>query len=321
MFKVNNEKFFRTFDEQIKLLSSRGIIIPDTNLAINVLKRENYYSVINGYKQLFLATTQSTECYLRGTTFNEITALYNFDRRLREIFLIELLRVEKVIKTSVTYTFSKYHGHNHNEYLSASSFNSVGKRNQELSQKLINELNSMIIHYSAKHKAISFYLNTHGYIPMWVLSSVTSFGTLNYFFSRMLLIEKQEIADEFNMSVKNFESVLHILCSFRNKCAHGERIYSYRKDIVKSHFIPVFSYHSLLNIPSNEKGPKYGREDVLALLIVLKFLISPARYSLLIAQIETQLNILSAKLNVISINDVMKVMGLVPNWTDLKNLQ
>lgn len=315
------KKVFKTYEELIELLKSRGIIIDNPECAINILSSENYYSVINGYNDLFLNTTRCSDCYKPGTNFSEIVALYNFDRHLREILLIELLRIEKLIRTKVTYTFSKYHGYDHRKYLSLQNFNSGGPKNQSLTQKLIDELNATIQYYSKKHKAISYYLNSHGYVPLWVLSNVVSFGTLNYFISRMLIDEKIEVSNEFGLNVSEFESILHILCDFRNKCAHGERIYSYKKDIVKSHYIPIFKLHSTLRIPSNEKGPKYGREDVLALLIVLKFFISTRHYPLLIAKIENQLNKLSSKLSVVSIQDVMQVMGLVPNWTDLKHFK
>ena len=318
---AKDKKIFKTYQEQVDLLVSRGIIVDSPECAIRVLESENYYSVINGYNDLFLNTTCSSDCYKIGTNFDEIVALYNFDRHLREILLIELLRVEKLIRTKVTYTFSKYHGYDHRKYLSLSCFNSSGTKNEQLSTRLVNELQNTISDYSNKHKAISFYINNHGYVPIWVLSNVISFGTLNYFISRMLYPEKREISQEFNMNVKDFESILHILCDFRNKCAHGERIYYYKKDVVKSHYIPILNLHSLLNIPTNEKGPKHGREDVLALLIVLKFFISAKHYPLLIAKIESQLNKLSSKLNVINISDVMNIMGLVPNWTDLKHIK
>ena len=61
------------------------------------------------------------------------------------------------------------------------------------------------------------------------------------------------------------------------KCAHGDRIYSYKKDCVSSHYIPVIKYHTLLKLPINNKGPKYGREDILALFIAMKYFMKPKK--------------------------------------------
>lgn len=52
---------------------------------MRILEQENYYNVINGYKSLFLereATDVLDEKYKEGTTFNEVYALYCFDRYL-----------------------------------------------------------------------------------------------------------------------------------------------------------------------------------------------------------------------------------------------
>lgn len=207
--------------------------------------------------------------------------MHNFDRHLRELLLIELLRIEQLIQTKIAYTFSYHHGYDHRKYLSSSCFNVQGPQNAESTERLIQKIRDMIAYYQTRHKAIAFYLEKYGYVPLWVLCTVLTFGESNYFFYRMLYSEKQEIAGCFHMNTKDFESVLSLLCSFRNKCAHGERIYSYKKDIVFSRFIPIFSYHKKLNIITNEKGPKFGREDILALLIVLKFFMPPQRYILL----------------------------------------
>ena len=47
-------KEFKTYEEQLQILRDRGLIIGDVPSAIKVLKRENYYTLINGYKELFI---------------------------------------------------------------------------------------------------------------------------------------------------------------------------------------------------------------------------------------------------------------------------
>lgn len=182
---------------------------------------------------------------------------------------------------------------------------------------LIANLNSKISEYTFKHKAIGYYIRSHHYVPLWVLATIMSFGSANRFFSRLKFQDKVAIAAEFNMKPSNFESILYILCAFRNKCAHGERIYSYKKDVVRSKYIPLLPYHAKLGL---SRDTIYGREDVLALLIVLKYFIPAKHYTLLIARIENRLNKLSASLSTISITKVMNIMGLPPNWTQLKHL-
>ena len=48
------EKEFKTIDEQIQILKSRKIIIEDYSNTYELLTKNNYYYLINGYKELFL---------------------------------------------------------------------------------------------------------------------------------------------------------------------------------------------------------------------------------------------------------------------------
>ena len=47
-------KTFKTIDEQIELLRSRNLQIRDYETAKEILLSNNYYYLINGYKDLFL---------------------------------------------------------------------------------------------------------------------------------------------------------------------------------------------------------------------------------------------------------------------------
>ncbi|MBT2218613.1 hypothetical protein KK120_22825 [Virgibacillus dakarensis] len=46
-------KTFSSIDEQIRKLKSRGLRL-DEYEAMAILKMENYYNLINGYKELFI---------------------------------------------------------------------------------------------------------------------------------------------------------------------------------------------------------------------------------------------------------------------------
>ena len=48
------EKEFKTIDEQIEILKSRNIIVGNYDKAYKILEKNNYYYLINGYKDLFL---------------------------------------------------------------------------------------------------------------------------------------------------------------------------------------------------------------------------------------------------------------------------
>ena len=103
-------KDFKLVTEQVDLLKSRGMLFEDEQDAICKLLSDNYYNIINGYKDLFLDTTNNQEVFKTGTTFNEIYALYEFDNQLKNIFLEYILKIENILRTQVAYHFSSFHG-------------------------------------------------------------------------------------------------------------------------------------------------------------------------------------------------------------------
>ena len=312
-------KPYISINEQISLLESRNIIIPNHSFAYRVLEYENYYCVINGYKAPFIAST-NPDYYKAGTLFNEIIALYTFDRKLREILLPDLLRIEHVIKSYIINVFSASHGNDHKSYLRPESFNCNGLTNEARVDGMIFDLMKMINKRKHTHEAIAHYINRYGFVPLWVLSKVMTFGKINSFYAIMLNDEKIQVAKSFKLTPKVFKSLIDFLARFRNKCAHGERIYSSSKDIFKPHPIPRLPIHEELHIPHNLKGYKYGINDILALLIAMKPFMQVTRFSHLVERIDYALNIkLKRRLNSDSFNYVINIMGLIDGWTYIEN--
>ena len=66
------EKEFKTIDEQIELLQSRNLHIENENIARKILLNNNYYYLINGYKDVFLDKNSKEEKFAGGTTLEEI---------------------------------------------------------------------------------------------------------------------------------------------------------------------------------------------------------------------------------------------------------
>lgn len=102
---------YKTFNQQIDILRSRGLLINNIEEAKEILTIHNYYNVINGYKDLFCKIDEEgNEKFIDGSTFDEIYALYCFDRELRSIIFKYSLQIENTLRTLVAHIFSKYHG-------------------------------------------------------------------------------------------------------------------------------------------------------------------------------------------------------------------
>lgn len=63
------EKTFRTIDEQINILKSKNISIKNLDNAQSILTDNNYYYLINGYKELFLNKNSKIEKFINLTRF------------------------------------------------------------------------------------------------------------------------------------------------------------------------------------------------------------------------------------------------------------
>ena len=107
------DKKFTTTNAQLRKLRSRGLVIANGSRAKGIIEKENYYNLINGYKELFLDPTYagSDEQYRAGTNFNELYALYLFDRELRNIYIKYILEIENNVKSILSHDFSKKYGH------------------------------------------------------------------------------------------------------------------------------------------------------------------------------------------------------------------
>ncbi|CEA10595.1 Abi family protein [Mycoplasma capricolum subsp. capripneumoniae] len=111
---MKRPKEFKTFEEQIEILKSRGLIISNEQKAIEILKQENYYNIVNGYKDLFLKKSldNNKDIFIENTNFDELYSLFLFDRELRSILLKYILIFERDFKTIIAYNFSKKYNKN-----------------------------------------------------------------------------------------------------------------------------------------------------------------------------------------------------------------
>jgi abortive infection bacteriophage resistance protein len=76
-------KEFKTLDEQIEILQSRGMVINDIEKTKSLLLRENYF-FISGYRHMFLKSSKDKN-FIEGTTFEELYAVFQFDRSFRNL--------------------------------------------------------------------------------------------------------------------------------------------------------------------------------------------------------------------------------------------
>lgn len=100
-------KKFMNNEELINYLLSKNLIIKDKEKALIKLERYSYYSIINGYKTVFKDEYNN---YKENASFEEIFALYEFDKNIKAIFLKYILEIEVIIKSLMANTLAEKYG-------------------------------------------------------------------------------------------------------------------------------------------------------------------------------------------------------------------
>lgn len=306
-------KVFKTIQEQISILESKGLIIDDYLFAEDILIRENYF-FISGYRHLFLKSPKDRN-FIKGTTFRELYALFNFDRQVRNIVFKNLLIIENNLKSIISYQLSKKYGFREKDYLRPENFTKVPDKQRQLNDTL-KKMKRQIRVNGAQHSATSHYLNNYGYIPLWVVVKVLSFGIVGELYTVMKREDQEEIANIYDLSINNLLTYLPILSNYRNLCAHEDILYDHRTQKI----IGDTKYHDGLDIPTTDGEYIYGKDDLFALIIILKQLLRPEEFRLLINELSYEIDILCGKLKVINIGKVLDTMGFPRNFREILDL-
>ncbi|WP_058269819.1 Abi family protein [Olsenella massiliensis] len=239
-------KVFLSIDEQIALLRSRGVACDER--AADILTREGYYAIINGYKGPFLNEGAQVEKdhFAPGTTLEDLYALCRFDRELRGLTFKQIMHVETLLRSVISLSFCECH-RRPNAYLDRNSYTSerhylrgAGEYQKDLDW-LMNTL-SRYAHAQAgqDNVRVTWYQTHYDAIPLWVIFSDLTFGNLRYFYALMRKAEQQAVCERIMQSSgRGAKERLHLtprgvyadlmcLVDVRNACAHEERLYSTR---------------------------------------------------------------------------------------------
>ena len=303
-------KVFKTIDEQINILQERGLTIDDIDFAKEELIRENYF-FINGYRHLFLESG-SDKYYKEGTNFREIIALFNFDRQIRNIFFKNLLVVENNMKSIFSYQLSKEYGYREKDYLKNTNFNRSPEKQRQIND-LLRKMKRQIRINGGQHQATNHYIKNYGYIPLWVVVKVLSFGIVSELYTVMKESDQEAIAQVYGISSENLIRYLPILANYRNLCAHEDIVYNHKTNKV----IEDNAIHAFLEIPIQNGEYIYGKNDILSLIIILKQLLSDTRFRLLISELSYEIDVLAGRLKSINIKKVLDSMGLPVNYKEI----
>lgn len=165
------DKEFKTIEQQIDILESRGLQVPDKQLAGDFLHRNNYYRV-SGYS----LTLRNHDVFAPSATFQNIIDIYEFDYNLRHILLKYIELIEVTVKSVYSYEFTKVHGAT--GHLDPGNFTDAAIH-ADIMQKAETQKNSRLPHEAyLKH----FVNELHQDIPLWAFVDLLTISNISFLY-------------------------------------------------------------------------------------------------------------------------------------------
>ena len=308
------EKQFKNLDEQVEIFKSKGMIIQDEKYVKRVLLRENYF-FLNGYRHLFLKSNED-RTFKEGTTFEELYSLFLFDRSFRNVIFKYLLVIENNLKSIISYQLSKKYGYREKEYLKEKNFTNAPEKQAQV-KDLIKKMQRQIRVNGSQHSATLHYVSNYGYIPLWILVKVLSFGIVSEMYSILKPEDQKEIAKIYGIDPEVLTVYLPILANYRNLCAHEDILYENKTQKA----IDDTVYHQLLKIKKEDDEYICGKNDLFALIIILKQMLDKEEFKNMTMELNNVIETLDFNLHTITINDILNRMGFPINWMSLANME
>ena len=308
-----SKKVFRSLDEQIEILKSKGLVIEDEQLAKEILFRENYF-FISGYRHLFMRSFHDRQ-FIEGTTFDELYTTFLFDRKIRNIMFQYILVVENNVKSIVSYQLSKKYGIKEKDYLNPKNFTQDRLKQRQV-HDIIEKMKRQIRVNGRQHTATMHYIDNYGYIPLWILVKVLSFGILSEFYNILKSEDALAIADIYNIEIEEMSIYLSILANFRNLCAHEDILYDHRTQ----REIPDTKYHHFLNIEMTDDHYNYGKNDLFAVIIIMKRMLTKDEFNDFLFQIGYEIDILESSIRSVPASLILNKIGFPDNWRQITEI-
>jgi len=238
-----------TIDQQVDLLISRGMNIKDRLQAIRYLTHINYYR-LRAYWLIFEGPANANgHTFKKGTNFEDVLALYIFDRKFRLLVLEAIERTEVSFRTRFAYIIANRYGSH--AYLDQKLFKSTNVYT-ECMDSFKEEFNR------SRETFIEHYKNTYdnpSLPPIWAACELMSFGQLSKWFKNLKnRSDAQSIAAIFNMDQSVLSSFIHHLTHVRNLTAHHARLWNRRLTITMtipsrpSEIVDYFNFKESRNI-------------------------------------------------------------------------
>ncbi len=286
-------KEYKNSNELLDYIISKGVTVNNKEDALNKIKTYSYYSIINTYKDVFKNTNSE---YKKNVSFDEIYALFEFDKNLRSIFLKYSLEIEIILKSLLAETLSSRYGIKN--YLIRENFDDTV--NETTIIESINVIEEEINKQNGKHEAVTHYIDKYGFVPPFVLTKILTLGELSRLYAMLKQPDRQSISKNFKLSDKVLKQIIINMTMIRNICAHNDRL---------------FSFHSKFRISFKYIQKNYNEKSANIYMIMkcMESLLPKGKKKDFVKLINVEIKQLNSKLKSIKIDNILNIMGFYKN--------
>ena len=218
---TNYAKPALTYQQQIAHLRQSGMQVADAARAEYWLRHVSYYR-LSAYWLYFEHPKGTPSPRFRpGTSFDNVTALYDFDRLLRRLVMRGTEHVEVALRGSWAYQMGQLgDGHSYLQpklYRDGREFRSGRGK---LQQAVARSSETYIDHYRRTYTSPKL-------PPVWMVAEMMSFGQLSRWYSNLAdRALRNRIADPLGLPETVLVPLIRHVTDIRNICAHHGRLWN-----------------------------------------------------------------------------------------------
>lgn len=208
----------KTTPDLLAHLLAKGLSVPDQVKALHALDIIGYYRLLIYMRPL---QNSQTRIFYPGVEFDDVMALYDFDRRLRLICLDAVERIEVAMRAAITNALAPDPAAGPHFYLDAKHF---------VSAKGFNSFMGAVRHPNTKkHQPVDHYLKTYhtpAHAPIWAILEAITLGPLSHLYADLQIVHRKAIATAFGFDEKVLVTWFKSINMLRNVCAHHSRLWN-----------------------------------------------------------------------------------------------
>jgi abortive infection bacteriophage resistance protein len=230
-----------SYNDQLKILKDRGMLVDNELAALSYLERVGYYRLSGYWYPLRVYDNAVSEIhkmpvrkdvFLPESHFENVVGLYVFDKKLRLLALDALERIEMALRVDVAYLLGKkdplahenpacFHGNFTKKIIEN------GRDKGKTQYELWFDKYSSHLQRSRKEAFVQHNFAEYGALPIWVAIELWDFGLLSKLFAGMQYADQQLIAVKYGAKDgRSFAQWLRSLNYIRNISAHHSRLWN-----------------------------------------------------------------------------------------------